>query len=284
MSEILRYAQNDSFEITCSEHLALMFPHHTQTIKNITSYFQRQPEVKALLLGGSIAHGFQSAASDVDIMIFLSEENYQERSRTGQIHFFNTDLCTYEGGYVDGKYLSLSFVQQVLEKGSEPARFAFEGSQVLFSTVSGFEEDVCKIAMYPAAGKEERIRRFYAQFEAWRWYCDEALKQGNRYLLGTAVGKLILFGGRLILAHNEMLYPYHKWFLRVLERANDKPTGLMTCIEELTQSPAVETIEAFYEKVKSFRTWSDQPNGWPAQFMLDSELNWLDPKTPVEDV
>ncbi|HSL27756.1 MAG TPA: nucleotidyltransferase domain-containing protein [Anaerolineales bacterium] len=261
-----------------------MHPHHSQSIQNVTEYFQRDPEVQALLLAGSIAHGFQSTTSDVDIMIFVSEESYQERFRTGRIHFFNTDLCTYEGGYVDGKYLSLHFVRQVLERGSEPARFAFEGSRVLFSRVPGFEEDVCRIAIFPRAEKDEHIRRFYAQFEAWRWYCGEALKQGNQYLLRTSVSKLILFGGRLILAHNEMLYPYHKWFLKVLERASDKPTGLMTCIEELTQSPTANNIEIFYENIKTFRTWSDQPQSWPAQFMLDSELNWLNGRTPVEDI
>ncbi len=47
---------------------------------------------------------------------------------------------------MDGKYLSLDFVKQVLEKGSEPARFAFEGSQVLFSRIEGFEEYICRIA------------------------------------------------------------------------------------------------------------------------------------------
>ena len=200
-----------------------MYPHHSQTIQNVTEYFQRDPEVQALLLSGSIAHGFQSSTSDVDIMIFVSDEDHQKRYQSGQLHFFNMDLCTYEGGYVDGKYLSLSFVKQVLEKGSEPARFAFEGSRILLSRVPGFEEEVCRIPTYPIVEKAKRIKRFYAQFEAWHWYCGEALKQGNSYLLGTAVSKLILFAGRLILAHNEMLYPYHKWFLRVLENAPDKP-------------------------------------------------------------
>jgi predicted nucleotidyltransferase len=50
-----------------------MYPHHSQTIQNVTAYFQRDPEVQALLLSGSIAHGFQSPTSDVDIMIFVSE-------------------------------------------------------------------------------------------------------------------------------------------------------------------------------------------------------------------
>jgi predicted nucleotidyltransferase len=262
-----------------------MHPHHSQSIQNVTEYFQRDPpEVLALLLSGSIAHGFESATSDVDIMIFVSEEDYQKHFQTGQFHFFNTDLCTYEGGYVDGKYLSINFVKQVLEKGSEPARFAFEGSQVLFSRVDGFAEEVCKIAEYPASGKLVRIKRFYAQFEAWHWYCGEALSKKNQYLLGTAVSKLILFGGRLILAHNEMLYPYHKWFLKVLEGAKDKPADLLGCIQALTESPTTENIEIFYENVKTFQPWSEEPHSWPMQFLLDSELNWIDGKTPVDDL
>jgi predicted nucleotidyltransferase len=261
-----------------------MHSHHTQTIQNVKEYFERDPEVLALLLSGSIAHGFQSLTSDVDIMIFVSEADYQKRFQTGQLHFFNRDLCTYEGGYVDGKYLSLNFVKQVLEKGSEPARFAFEGSQVLFSRVEGFAEGVCRIAEYPASEKANCIKRFYAQFEAWHWYCGEALGRGNRYLLGTAVSKLILFGGRLILTHNEMLYPYHKWFLKVLEGAKDKPADLIDCIQALTESPTAENIKTFYEKVKTFQPWSDNPYSWPVQFLLDSELNWMDGKTPVDDL
>ena len=261
-----------------------MHPHHSQSIQNVKEYFQRDPEVQALLLSGSIAHGFESAASDVDIMIFVLDEDYQKRYQSGQIHFFNRDLCTYEGGYVDGKYLSLGFVKQVMEKGSEPARFAFEGSRVLFSRVDGFAEDVCRIAEYPLAQKAERIKRFYAQFEAWHWYCGEALAKGNSYLLGISVSKLILFGGRLILAHNEMLYPYHKWFLRVLETAPDKPSGLLVQIQGLAEAPTAQNIEAFFENVKAFQPWSDDPYSWPAQFMLDSEWNWMEGRTPVDDL
>ena len=261
-----------------------MYPHHRQSIQNVKQYFERDPEVQALLLSGSIAHGFESSTSDIDIMIFISEADYQERFQTGQLHFFNRELCTYPGGYVDGKYLSLGFVRQVLAKGSEPARFAFEGSRMLFSRVAGFEEEICRIAAYPVAEKAERIQRFYAQFEAWHWYCGEALSKQNRYLLGTAVSKLILFGGRLILAHNELLYPYHKWFLKVLEGAKDKPVDLMTCIQALTESQTAETVEAFYETVKTFQRWSENPYHWPVQFLLDSELNWMEGKTPVDDL
>jgi len=262
-----------------------MYIHHTQSIQNVTEYFERDPEVWALLLGGSIAHGFETPTSDVDIMIFVSDEDYEKRLAENRIHFFNTELTTYAGGYVDGKYSTQKFVRQVIEKGSEPARFAFAGSQVLFSKLNGFEDDVCKAAEYPIADKAKRIKRFYAQFEAWHWYCGEALRLKNQYLLGTAVGKFILFSGRLILAHNELLYPYHKWFLKVLESAKAKPSDLLENIHTLNESPTVENIEALYEKIKSFQTWTDDPSfSWPTQFMIDSELNWRDSTTPVDDL
>jgi predicted nucleotidyltransferase len=261
-----------------------MHPHHTESIQRVTEYFQRDSEVLALLLGGSIAHGFETATSDVDIMIFVSDEEYQKRFAEKRIHFFNTELTTYEGGYVDGKYSTRSFVQQVSEKGSEPARFAFAGSQVLFNKMDGFADDVRKAAEYPQAGKAERIQRFYAQFEAWHWYSGEALRLNNHYLLGISVSKFILFSGRLILAHNELLYPYHKWFLKVLEETQEKPADLLENIHKLNENPIAENIEALYEQVKNFRPWIEGDFSWPTQFMLDSELNWLDDKTPVDDM
>jgi hypothetical protein len=261
-----------------------MYPHHIQSIQNVTEYFQREPEVLALLLGGSIAHGFESPNSDVDIMILVSDADHRKRLEENRVHFFNLDLCTYEGGYVDGKYINPAFVEQVKQKGSEPARFAFAGSRVLFSRIDGLDAQIRKAAEYPAAGKDERIRKFYAQFEVWHWYCQEALRLKNQYLLGTSVSKFILFSGRLILAQNELLYPYHKWFLRVLEQADDKPEGLLDSIRELNTFPSSRTVEALYEKVKEFQPWIDGEFDWPTQFMLDSELSWVDGKTPVDDL
>jgi hypothetical protein len=261
-----------------------MHPHHIQSIQNVTEYFQRDPEVLALLLGGSVAHGFETESSDVDIMIFVSEEDYKKRLAENRVHFFSRDLVTYPGGYADGKYFGRNFVRQVIENGSEPARFAFAGSRILFSIMDGFESEVRKAAQYPVTDKAERIRRFYAQFEAWHWYCQESLRLQNTYLLGTSVSKFILFSGRLILAQNELLYPYHKWFLRVLEGANKKPDGLLESIHQLNAAPTADNIESHYEMVKTIQPWIDGEFNWTTQFMFDSELNWMDGKTPVDDL
>lgn len=263
---------------------ARVYPHHAESIRRVVEYFAKEPEAEALILGGSLAHGFAGPASDIDVMIVVSEAAYTRRIGAGQLTFFDRALCTYDGGYVDGKYVRLAFLRQAAEMGSDPARFAFLDAQVLFSRIDGLDEMLRAIARYPVAQKADRLRRFYAQFEAWNWYAHEALKLNNPYLLGVSVGRLVLFGGRLILTHNELLYPYHKWFLRVLERADDKPVDLLDRIARLYADSSGEAVTSFYEAVKNFRAWPALPAGWSSQFMIDSELNWLNGSVPVDDL
>ncbi|KAH8878825.1 hypothetical protein GQ53DRAFT_673350 [Thozetella sp. PMI_491] len=277
-----------------------MYPHHSEAIEKVTEYFRADPEVQALLLSGSIAHGFESETSDIDILIVVSEDDYQGRIQSGRLGFYSKDsaLCDYPGGYVDGKYLSLNFIRDVGERGSEPARFAFEGVRVLFNRAEvgdtaheggaggarPLAEALALAVAYPKDGKAARVSRFYAQFEAWKWFAGEAHAKGDRYLLGVAVQKLVLFGGRLILTHNELLYPYHKWFVRMLELAPEKPEGLELALRQAVEDPTKENVESFYQLVKDFRTWDENPNYWPLHFMKDSELGWMDGTVSIEDL
>ncbi len=261
-----------------------METHHEESIRRTVEHFQNDPEVEALLLGGSLAHRFERPTSDVDVMIVISDQNYSKRLAEGRLAFFSRELCTYPEGYIDGKYVTAEFMQRVAASGSEPARFAFQDARVLLSRMNGLDALVRLIGRYPVEDKVNRIRRFYAQLECWNWYTSEALKLNNRYLLGVSVDKLVLFGGRLILAHNELLYPYHKWFLKVLERAQDKPAGLLGCMDSLLAEPTKEHIAAFFETIKNFRAWEIAETPWPNLFMTDSELNWVHGHTPVDDV
>ena len=261
-----------------------MYPHHQDTIAKVTERFQKQDEVLGLIIGGSIAHGFAREDSDVDIMIIISEEDYQNRSKTGDILYFDKEDCTYEAGYIDGKYLSVEFLKKVAASGSEPARFAFEGAILVFSKVNGLDQLLKSITTYPVESKKERIQRFYAQFEAWRWYCDEALKHDNKYLLNLSISNLILFGGRLILAHNETLYPYHKWFLKVLQNVKHKPENMMAYIANLLETQSRDDIDAFYECITGFTPWEISEINWGAHFAMDCELTWMNDKVPIADI
>jgi predicted nucleotidyltransferase len=261
-----------------------MEPHHHASINNVVDYFKQQPEAQALLLAGSLAHGFSLPTSDVDILIIVSEEDYERRLQTNDIHFFNTELCTYEGGYVDGKYVGKQFLDKVAAKGSDPARFAFKDAIILYSNVSWLEGALKAAIRYPIEEKADRLKRFYAQFEAWHWFSGEALRHNNHYLLATAVSKMVLFGGRLILTHNEMLYPFHKWFPRVLAKAPLQPTGLMEKVDAILTGPNSDSIETFFTAIKEFQPWEITPGGWPVQFVADTEWTWMDNRSAVDDL
>lgn len=100
-----------------------MYPHHRETIDRISDAFRDDGEVLAVLLGGSVAHGFAGESSDVDIMLIVSEEDYRRRRTADKMLYWSNTLSTYEGGYVDGKYVSIDFIRKVRECGSEPARY-----------------------------------------------------------------------------------------------------------------------------------------------------------------
>ena len=60
-----------------------------------------------VLVGGSIAHGFATATSDVDLLIVVSDAEWERRLAAGDTTELDRESATYEGGYVDCKYTSL---------------------------------------------------------------------------------------------------------------------------------------------------------------------------------
>ena len=261
-----------------------MFAHHRATIDRATEYFAARAETKGILVGGSIAHGFETATSDVDLMIVVSDDDYEGRRTSGDVTWVSTEMATYPGGYVDAKYISTELIRAVSERGSEPARFAFDRVIVAASRIPGLEDLVREAARYPSEERDGKLERFRAQLDAWHWYCREADRLADPYLLSQAVPNLVLFAGRLILAHNGVLYPYHKWFLRVLAGVPDKPAGLMDLIDEVVDRRQPGAIEALHGLVAGYADWPDGGMSWGARFMLDTELAWLDGRAPVGDL
>ena len=259
-----------------------MYRHHKDAIEKATEKLRSQENVLGVIVGGSVAHGFANENSDIDLMIVYSDEEFQNRLAIGDIAYFETDSTSYEGGYIDGKATSADFIKKVAESGSEPAKYAYKDAIVTFDRVGGLEELVRSASSYPVARKQENIEKFFAQLQGWRWYYYEALGRGNKYLMDVSVVNFVLFAGRLILAYNETLYPYHKWFLRVLDSVKNKPEGLLPCMNANIEQKKAEHVEKLFNMITGFTDW---PNDkfWSVRFMLDSELDWLNGGPPVSD-
>ncbi|MFX1340450.1 MAG: hypothetical protein ACFFDK_17710, partial [Promethearchaeota archaeon] len=65
--------------------------------------------------------------------------------------------------------------------------------------------------------------------------------------------------------------------------APEKPENLIELIEALLDEPSSKNGQAFYEAVKSFRKW--RMRGFAnVQFMLDTELAWVEGKPYIGDI
>lgn len=252
-----------------------LYKHHQEAIDNITAKLRKEENVLALIIAGSVAHGFAGKDSDVDIMIVVSREEYERRYNEKKLVYWEQESCTYAGGYVDGKYISVDYIKEVAEGGSEPERFAFKDAYIAFSRIPGLEKLIKEATRYPIEYKKARMSWFYAKFHEWYWFYSDGLKKKNPYLINTAISNMVLYGGRAILGYNELLYPYHKWFLRVLENAAYKPENLMPLIYRILESRSPEAAADFVKAVDGFTGWGIKSTEWAQFTMGKNELGAL---------
>ncbi|MBN1646654.1 MAG: nucleotidyltransferase domain-containing protein [Spirochaetales bacterium] len=261
-----------------------MEKHHQDAIRVFLNRYAKDESILAILLAGSLAHGFAGADSDIDVSIIVTAEEFEQRKAADKLAFSIRDICTYEGGYVDCKVADPVMLEMIAEKGSDPARYAFKDNSILYAKIEGLEELLARITRFPAEQKDERRKRFASQMLAWRWYYGEGVKKQNRYIQYLALQKQVLFSARVVLNENEMLYPFHKWLLRELETAPKMPPDMLSGIDSLLTAPSVEKVNQYVQKIFDFIGFSDSSVDWPNYFLRDSEQNWILHEAPVDDI
>ncbi|MDD5676409.1 MAG: hypothetical protein PHW60_00275 [Kiritimatiellae bacterium] len=103
------------------------------------------------------------------------------------------------------------------------------------------------------------------------------------FIFLCAASGIALFGGRLILAHNRILYPYHKWFMRALTDAPGKPPGFLMLLDTFLKKPATAACDEFCNSIIDFMNLQQHEPGFISRFVMDTEWNWRYGRGPVED-
>ena len=256
-------------------------PHHQKAIDKLVAAYRDQPFVEAIIIGGSVAKGCARWDSDVDFMMLVKEEEYKKREATSDLFINRTDLCDYPKGYVDGKIISWDYLKLVAEKGNEPTRAAFDGAFPAFSKDAGSLGDLLhKIQRYPEEGREGRMRSFYSMAFIQHWLMGEADRHDSLYTKTRAASQLTLFASRLILAHNRILFPYHKWLISYLDKCPDKPEHFKEQIEQLLLHPNMTNAHSLFKNLKEFKDWGVTDLEAFTWFLTAVEWSWMRDQTP----
>lgn len=258
-------------------------PHHAAALAEAVAHFRDDPDVLAVIFGGSAARGMSRPDSDIDLMVVVTQEEMARRASVQDVEVVRELGHLYEGGYFDAKVVDIAFLRDVAESGSEPARWAFSGVRIVHGGTPEIGALVSRIPVFPEASRDENILDFLAQVMLLRWFVGEAVKRDDPYLLSYATSRLALYSGRVFLALNGMLYPFHKWFLTEVTRAPMRPDDLPDLIRAAVSRPGLETAEPLAEAVLGYRDWGlDHPLA-VARFLRNTEWSWRYGPPPLED-
>lgn len=251
-------------------------PHHQRAIEKITAKFEADPQVVALLLAGSIAKSVQKDNSDVDVIVILTDEAIALRQRENRLAECILELCDYKNGYADIKYFPKEFLVAAAERGSEPTRNSFIGARCLFSRDHEIPGLVARIPVYQRHEKADKMMSFFAGLQlssVFFWW--EAVKRNDPYLKTRMVSEIVLFGCRLILAHNERLFPCQKRLIEAIDACPDKPANFRALLDVFLANPTNENMKAFAECVAKWRDWCDgKGHAALTRYQQDHEQWW----------
>jgi len=248
--------------------------HHRRAAeKALDRLLEQVPELVAVLVGGSIAKGIEREDSDVDLIVVIPDDAYARRLAENCVSFFWNDLCDYTGGYVEGKLVGRSFIREAAERGSEPTRHAFKGVFPVHCTDDEILKWLSRIPQYPQEQQQNRIDSFLAQFQLNRWFFwGEGVRRGDRYLQVRAATDMVLFGCRLVLACNQMLFPCHKRLIEETLAAPRKPENLQLLIDRFLTELTDEAKKNFCDAIQQFA--GTNKTDMLSRFQQDVEMSW----------
>jgi hypothetical protein len=247
---------------------------HSQAIARLRKHFEADPRYLALIVVGSVARGDAREDSDVDFVLVATDDEYARRHASSDLfstgNGFSKDPSHQVGGYI----LNWQYLLDAAERGDERTRFQFVKAHVVFSQIAELEQTIARITAYPESERIEKMKSFYSQLPLHFSFMELAEYSQNAYLLSETAVALVLFGGRLILAHNRMLYPGRKWFMHEFERAPDKPEGIIDLATQLLHHPGIAHARAFYESIAHYTDWPQPEGGTWQRIHEDNVWNW----------
>jgi hypothetical protein len=254
---------------------------HEDAIALVRDRLMADPDVVALIVIGSVARGEARDRSDVDLVVVLTEEAARQRAARSELSFRPDDLGV--GIHVGGGFVDESFLRDVAARGPEPSRYAFLKARLVFSRSPAIAGLLERIPVYQESERLEKMISFVSQLPVHLSYLQLGEYSGNAWLLAQTASELVLFGGRLILAHNRILFPNRKQFIRVLATAPERPDGVMEMADALMAAPAIANAKRFHDAVMAFHDWPQAPDGPWARFQIDRETNWRAGRAALAD-
>jgi len=257
--------------------------HHELTIDAFTAGQAVRPEVLGVVLVGSVARGDERFDSDVDVYLVVTDEAYAAVAQSRLVAFVSDVGVAYEGGYVDVKLASPSYLRDAVDHGDDPTRASFDPCRVTFDRTGGVAQLVTKMTNLPDAIWAQRVRAYRAQLALYGGYfLVQAAERGDRFLLQHSAVHAALAAGRCALAQHRQLFRGQKYLATDLNRLSELPHGFLDTWSAVIEAPTPSMARTLITIVDAWL--GDQLSGDESlsDFIAANELGWLNGTLPPE--
>lgn len=252
-----------------------MYKHHEDSIQNLINYFKDDPGVLAVVLGGSVAKGLERADSDLDALVVVTDERFEQLARERRLAECVHGHCTYEHGYFDVKYSTLDYLRTAAERGSEPCRNAWLKARCLFSRAPEIEALIGRIGTFQQAERDEKLLSFFSALTLSKDYLWSVSK-GNTYLRVRTATDIVLYSFRMLLEEAGVLFSCHKSLELQIAALPEKPEGILDKSRRLLTELSDEARNEFVDAILSFMRFRP-PEDFATvltRYVDDNELWW----------
>lgn len=256
---------------------------HEETIAAFAEKVAGRPETLGLVVVGSVARGDERPDSDVDVYLVVTDDAYAAASRSGAIAYVSQSGVTYEGGYVDVKLASPSYLRAACDHGDDPTRASFDRGQVRLDRTGDLAGIVSRMVDLPEAGWSQRVRSYRAQLALYgEYFLGQAAERGDRFLLQHSALHAALAAGRCALAQNHRLFRGQKYLSADLATLTDRPDGFYAAWAAIVDDRSPEAARRLIDLVD---IWVGNPltvDESLSMFITANELAWLNHTIPPE--
>jgi predicted nucleotidyltransferase len=252
-----------------------MTENHKKALDQLISIHKENRENIALIIYGSTARGDARDDSDIDLYLVVTDEKFEKARRTKSLFYGTWDPDEFFGIEIDGKIINMEFLRQAVTRASDPTRASFEKAYTAFCHSEEVNDLIKKIHVYPEWEQEKRIKAFYTYVKHFRYIGETAWHRGNIFQFKRCVIDLIFFAGRLVLAHNHVLFPSHKALFKTLKKCENKPDRFIELSDALVKTMDCNTMLAYYEDVADYFHMYDYPDMERISLILENEWTWF---------
>jgi predicted nucleotidyltransferase len=249
--------------------------HHETALERFVERVSTDDEVLAVIVSGSLARGEETAASDIDLYLVVTEPVWDRALANERIMYVDREGADYPGGYFDIKLATVAYLHEAVDHGDDPVRDSLVHSRVAFTRIPDLDALLARSGELDESVWATRCVSSIAQVRLHAdYFLREGIKRNDPLLLANAALHTVVAADRALLALNRRLFAGPKYLRSAVDALPIRPEGWTALADRLLAEPGPETADALVAALDGIHDWGVDGDLALSRFVLDNELAW----------